>query len=67
MLPLLILTTDHGLSQLQGVAIEEILQGQRHVTYFPADQLPCDPNEMFAELFTRKQKWARSELLPYVQ
>lgn len=40
---------------------------QQYITYFPVNELPTDPAQRFARLFTEKKRWTEQEIVPYLE
>jgi len=52
---------------LKGEAITETFGLEERLKYFPASDLPSNPQERFSVLFVVKTKWTLEEILPYLR
>ncbi|KAJ3334779.1 hypothetical protein HDU93_007254, partial [Gonapodya sp. JEL0774] len=58
---------DIDLRLLEGYFVVEMDRFVSHIQYFSKDDLSPEPKDRFRELYSRKQRWEESELLPFIR
>ncbi|KAI8923472.1 sister chromatid cohesion protein Dcc1 [Entophlyctis helioformis] len=59
---------DIHLDQIKGLyLIEGNSAAAQTIKYFPKSVLPSDPKTRFEDLFKIRQKWAREDIVPYIE
>ncbi|ELT92643.1 hypothetical protein CAPTEDRAFT_140107, partial [Capitella teleta] len=56
-----------SLYQLEGLAVLDYESRPSVIEFFSAYDLPEDPNDRFAALFTKRSKWSLDEIKPFIK